>query len=67
MSELTAAERDALPDSDFALPGRRYPIHDLHHAANAIARVEQHGTPEEIRRVRAAVRKRYPSLRAAHE
>ena len=67
MSELTAHERDALPDSDFALPGRRYPIHNLTHAQNALARVEENGTPEEKRRVRAAVRKRYPSLRAAHD
>ncbi len=62
MSELTAAERDALPDSAFALSGRRYPIHDIAHARNALARVDQHGTPEERKKVRAAVYHRYPSI-----
>ena len=41
MSKLTPAERKALPDSAFALPGRRYPIHDATHARNAIARADE--------------------------
>lgn len=60
--ELTAEHRDALPDHAFALPGRRYPIHDANHARNALARVSQHGTPEEKAKVRAAVHKRYPEI-----
>ena len=40
-----------------------YPIHDLPHARNALARVAQHGSPEEKRRVRRAVYTKYPSLR----
>ncbi len=62
MAELTAAERDALPNTDFALPGRRYPIQDIAHARNALARVDQHGTAEERRKVRAAVYNRYPQI-----
>ncbi len=62
MAELTAAERDALPNKDFALPGRRYPIQDIAHARNALARVDQHGTAEERRKVRAAVYNRYPQI-----
>jgi len=38
------------------------PIPDKAHARNALARVAQHGTPAEQKKVEAAVRKRYPSL-----
>ncbi len=60
--ELTTNKRDDLPDSAFALPGRRYPIHDKNHARNALARVAQYGTPEEKAKVRAAVHSRYPDI-----
>jgi hypothetical protein len=50
--------------SSFALPSKRkYPINDIAHARNALARVAQHGTPSEKRRVRAAVVRKYPSLK----
>jgi len=62
MAELTAAERDALPDSDFAGPDRTYPIHDETHARDALSRVSQHGSLAEKRQVRAAVRRRYPGI-----
>lgn len=42
---------------------RKYPIHDIAHARNALARVAQYGTASEKRRVRAAVVRKYPSLR----
>lgn len=60
---LTAAERKHLPDSAFALPGRRYPIHNESHARNALARVSENGTPEEQAKVRAAVHRRYPGIK----
>ncbi|MCH4142639.1 hypothetical protein [Acetobacter peroxydans] len=41
MSRLTTEERNALPDSAFALPGRRYPIHDAAHARDALARASE--------------------------
>ena len=41
MAKLDAAERRALPKGDFALPGRRFPINDRAHAANAKARATQ--------------------------
>jgi len=41
MSKLTAAERNALPDSAFAGPDRSYPVHDANHAANAKSRATQ--------------------------
>ncbi|WP_200962658.1 hypothetical protein [Terrabacter sp. Soil810] len=40
-----------------------YPILDLEHARNALARVAQHGTAAEQEKVRAAVVKKYPSLK----
>jgi hypothetical protein len=47
MAKLSYAARKKLPTSVFALPGRRYPMPDRAHAANAKARVSAHGTPEE--------------------
>jgi hypothetical protein len=41
MAKLTAKDRKALPASDFAGPGRSYPIPDRSHAANAKARAQQ--------------------------
>lgn len=41
MSELSTKERNKLPDSAFALPGRRFPIHDKSHARNALARASE--------------------------
>jgi len=56
-------ERKKLSKKSFALPGKRkYPIPDKAHARNALARVAQHGTPAEQKKVEAAVKKRYPSL-----
>lgn len=60
--KLTASERHALPRKDFALGGERYPINDPNHARNALARVSQHGTPSEKKRVRAAVHRKYPGI-----
>lgn len=62
MTILTGSMRSKLPSSAFALPGRRYPIHDEAHARNALARVSEYGTPEEKKRVRAAVHRRYPHI-----
>jgi len=63
VAELTTKKRKALPKGSFAIPERRaYPIHDKAHARNALARVAAHGTPAEKKRVRAAVRRRYPGI-----
>lgn len=66
MAKLTYKQRKALPRRAFVFPGRRsYPIHDRAHARNALARVAQHGTPSEKAKVRAAVRRRFPSIEVA--
>ena len=69
---LTAGERQALPKSSFALPGKgkgpkgagagSYPIPDESHARNALARVSQHGSSAEKARVRAKVHAKYPGI-----
>jgi hypothetical protein len=41
MAKLTTKERNALPTSAFAGPGRSYPINDPSHAANAKSRASQ--------------------------
>ena len=63
MAVLTSKGRKQLKKGSFAIPEERgYPIHDIAHARNALARVEQHGTPEQKARVKAAVRRKYPGL-----
>jgi hypothetical protein len=64
---LTMAQRRRLPRSDFAIPERApgpgsYPIEDADHARNALARVEQHGSTSDKRRVKAAVHRKYPGI-----
>ncbi|HEU4997477.1 MAG TPA: DUF6582 domain-containing protein [Lapillicoccus sp.] len=59
-----SGNRDRLADSSFALPEeRKYPIPDIEHARNALARVAQHGSADEQKKVRRAVEKKYPSLK----
>lgn len=59
--ELTAKGRNHVAAHNFALPKeRKYPIHDMAHARDALSRSS--GKPEE-KAVRAAVYKKYPSLK----
>jgi len=41
MSKLTTKQRKAMPQSDYALPGKRFPVEDKNHARNALARAAQ--------------------------
>ena len=60
MAKLTAAERNKLGSGQFAIPSKRaYPIHDISHARNALARAA--GKSEEAQ-VKAAVHKKYPQI-----
>ena len=59
-----SANRKRLKKSSFALPDEeKYPIPDIAHARNALARVAQNGSASEQKKVRAAVEKKYPSLK----
>jgi hypothetical protein len=62
MAKLTLKNRNKISNSNFALPGRRYPIEDKAHARNAKSRVSQFGTPSEKARVNAAVARKFPSI-----
>ena len=70
---MKAEHRAKISKKNFALPEKaktaedkkesgNYPIHDKKHARAALARVAQHGTAEEKKRVRAAVARKYPDL-----
>lgn len=60
----TKIGRQKMSSKSFGLPKeRKYRIDDKAHARNALARVAQYGSPSEKARVRAAVHKKYPSIR----
>jgi hypothetical protein len=63
MSTLSPKQRQELEGSDFALPGRRYPIEDEAHARNALARVAQNGTDAEKATVRRKVADKFPGIK----
>ena len=70
--KLSYKERQGLSKSQFALPGKgegpegkqggSYPIPDESHARNALARVSQHGSEAEKRKVKSAVEKKFPDI-----
>jgi hypothetical protein len=59
---LDAKKRNDLDSSDFALPGRKYPIDTPERARSALARVKQFGSLEDQRKVKSAVQKKYPNM-----
>jgi len=66
--KLTTRGRKQIKKSNFAIPSKApgsgsYPIHDISHARNALARVAQHGSPTEKETVKSAVYKNYPELK----
>jgi len=73
MAKLSYQARKRMPKSQFALPSHKtkanpagkgaYPIEDIAHARNALARVAQHGTPAEQAAVKRKVYAKYPQLK----
>jgi hypothetical protein len=59
MARLKAATRNALPASDFAGPGRSFPIEDPNHARAALSMAHNASDPGAIR---AAVHRRFPGI-----
>jgi hypothetical protein len=60
--KLTKAERDRLPDSEFALPEKRqYPIPDRYHAELALRDLHNASLKDQVR-IRQAIRKKFPGL-----
>jgi hypothetical protein len=62
MARLTAAQRNALPDSAFAGPGRSYPVNDAAHARAALSRGSQYASPSVKAKVKHKVHRRYPAI-----
>ena len=62
-AKLTTKQRKALKPGAFALPGGRYPIHDISHARSALSYISRHGSSTEKAKVRAAVASRYPGIK----
>lgn len=58
----TKTGRAAMPNSDFALPGKQYRIDDAAHARAALSRVAANGTPAQQAHVQRAVKAKYPSI-----
>lgn len=60
--KLTDAERDRLPDSEFALPEKRqYPIPDRYHAELALRDLHSASLKDQVR-IRQAIRKKFPGM-----
>ena len=70
-SELTEAAREHIKSKNFAISAKQsdtgkpaYPIEDKRHAANALARVKQFGSPSEKAEVYKDVARKYPEMAA---
>lgn len=62
MAKLSYKARKNLPASAFAGPGRSYPVQDAAHARNALARAAQHASPGLQAKIKAKIRKKFPSI-----
>lgn len=73
MAKLTYRQRKKMSKKSFIFPSRKkkgnragrgaYPIPDISHARNALARVAAFGTPSEKKIVREKVYKKFPQLK----
>ena len=62
MGLLSTKKRNSLPESEFAVPGRKYPVNDPNHARAALSRVSANGSPKEQEEVKRKVRAKFPSI-----
>lgn len=62
VGRLSAAARKALPQSDFALPGGRFPIENEEHGRKAI-QMAPHASPSEQATIKRKVHQRYPGIK----
>lgn len=62
MAKLTAAQRHALPKSDFVFPKKEaFPVNDKRHARAALSRATPKG-PAVVAAVRRKVHAKFPSI-----
>lgn len=60
---LSVAERASLDETAFARPGRRWPIHDAHHAKIALQYMKRGwGNTQDYPAIQKAIHARYPTL-----
>lgn len=62
MARLTTKERNKLPDTAFAGPGRSFPVNDRGHAKAALGRASEYH-PELKAKIRAKVAKKFPDMK----
>ena len=70
--DLTAKERQDMPKSDFAMPGKgegpkgagsgSYPIPDKAHARAALSRGAANASPAELAEIKRKVHEKYPDM-----
>lgn len=69
MAQLSYKQRTQLPSRSFVFKksdkagSGSYPIPNISHARNALARVSQNGSSEQKASVRAAVKSKFPSIK----
>lgn len=61
VAKLTPTARSRLSSSTFALPGRRFPLPDVSHARNALARAH-YASPSEQATIKRKVHQRFPGI-----
>jgi len=62
MAKLTSKRRNAPATSQFALPGRKYPLDTANRATNALARGSEYASPAQQATIRRKVKSRYPGI-----
>jgi hypothetical protein len=65
MAKLTKKKRDKLPEKDFAVKGRKYPVMDKGHAKAALSRVAHNGTSTEKAEVKKKVHAKFPGMKVS--
>jgi hypothetical protein len=70
MGVLTTADRKSMPQSDYALPGKHYPLYEKgrpspSHGRDALSRISANGTPAQKSAVRRKVRRLFPGMKVS--
>jgi len=65
VAKLTTKKRNKLPEKDFAVKGRKYPVEDRGHAKAALSRVAHNGTPAEKAAVKKKVHAKFPGMKVS--
>lgn len=61
MSKLTTERRKELPEQEYALPGKRYPINDENHGRAALS-MAHYASPAEQAQIKRKVHAKFPGI-----